>query len=166
MSTPFLGEIKIISFNFPPKGWAFCNGQLLAINQNQALFALLGTYYGGNGQTNFGLPNLQGRVPIHYYLSQYSLGNAGGEIGHTLTTSEMPIHSHAAVGSSNAANQGSPANNYWALESSNAYSSTPDSSMAPQGLSLVGGSQPHDNLPPYLVLNFIIALQGIFPSQT
>ncbi len=153
-----------MSFNFPPKGWALCNGQLLPINQNQALFALLGTTYGGDGRVNFGLPNLQGRVPIHFGIS--SLGEVGGEQGHTLSVAELPTHTHSAVASSNAADQGSPQGNYWAVESSNAYSSAYDNSMAPQALSLTGGSQPHDNMPPYLVLSFCIALQGIFPSQT
>lgn len=164
MSTPYLAEIRIVSFNYPPKGWAFCNGQLMAINQNQALFSLLGTTYGGNGTTNFALPNLQGRVPIHVG-NGFLQGQAAGETAHTLITSEMPIHTHSAIGSSNVADQGSPQGNYLALESSNAYSNSADSAMASQALSLIGGSQPHDNMPPYLVLNFCIALQGIFPSR-
>jgi microcystin-dependent protein len=164
MSTPFLGEIKIMSFSFPPKGWAFCNGQLLPINQNQALFALLGTMYGGNGMTNFALPNLQGRVPIHAG-SGFTQGFVGGETAHTLNIAELPTHTHLALASSNAADQGSPTGSYLAVESSNAYSSSVDSTMAPQALSTVGGSQPHDNMPPYLVLSFCIALTGIFPSR-
>jgi microcystin-dependent protein len=164
MSTPYLGEIRIMSFNFPPKGWAFCNGQVLPINQNQALFSLLGTMYGGDGQVNFALPNLQGRVPIHVGNS-LSQGGTGGELSHTLTASEMPGHSHAAFGSSNVADQGNPPGNYLAVESSNAYSSAADSVMAAQALGIAGGSQPHDNMPPYLVLTFCIALQGIFPSR-
>jgi microcystin-dependent protein len=165
MSTPFLGEIRIISWNYPPRGWAFCNGQLLPINQNQALFSLLGTTYGGNGQTNFALPNLQGRVPVHMG-NGFSLGQQGGEITHTIIQSEMPAHTHVPVGSSNAADQGVPAGNYWALESSNAYATQPDSALHPASVTNIGGSQPHTNLSPFLVLNYCIALLGIFPSQT
>jgi len=164
MSTPFLGEIRIMSFNFPPKGWAFCNGQLLPINQNQALFSLLGTYFGGNGQTNFALPNLQGRVPIHQG-SQFVQGQTGGEAAHTLNISEIPVHTHVVTASSNVADQGNPQGNYLAVESSNAYSTAPDNTMAPQAIPNAGGSQPHDNMSPYLVLTFCIALQGIFPSR-
>ena len=164
MSTPFLGEIRIISFNFPPKGWAFCNGQLLAISQNQALFSLLGTMYGGNGTTNFSLPNLQGRVPIHVG-NQYIQGQTAGEPAHTLSIQEIPAHTHLVTASSSVADQGSPQGNYLAVESSNAYSTAPDSPMSPQAIPNVGQSQPHDNMSPYLVLNFCIALQGIFPSR-
>jgi microcystin-dependent protein len=164
MSSPFLGEIKIVSFNFAPHGWALCNGQAMPIVQNQALFSLLGTTYGGDGITTFALPNLQGRVPIHF-SGNYPQGGIGGETAHTLIMSEMPAHTHPAVASSNVADQGSPAGNYWAVESSNAYSSAPDSSMAPQALPSIGGSLPHENMPPYLVLNFCIALQGIFPTR-
>jgi microcystin-dependent protein len=164
MSTPFLAEIRIMSFNFPPKGWAFCNGQLLPINQNQALFSLLGTTYGGDGQTTFALPNLQGRVPIDVG-NGFVLGEISGEETHTLIQSEMPAHTHTVVASSNAADQGSPQNNYWANESSNAYTASPDSAMSPSAVTNVGGSQPHENRSPYLVLSFCIALQGIFPSQ-
>ena len=164
MSTPYLGEIKIFSFNFPPKGWSFCNGQLMAINQNQALFSLLGTTYGGDGITTFALPNLQGRVPLHFGAG-FTQGQSAGETAHTLIISELPAHTHAVVASSNVADQGSPQNNYWAVESSNSYSTSADSSMAPQTLSSIGGSQPHDNMPPYLTLSFCIALSGIFPSH-
>ena len=164
MSDPFLGEIRIMSFSFPPKGWALCNGQLLAINQNQALFSLLGTMYGGNGQTNFALPNLQGNVPIHFG-NGFTQGQVGGETAHTLSIPEMPAHTHAVVASSNVADQGSPEGNYLAVESSNAYSTSADSSMAGQALAGSGSSQPHTNMPPYLVLSFCIALVGIFPSR-
>lgn len=165
MSEPFLAEIRIISFNFPPKGWALCNGQLLPINQNQALFALLGTTYGGNGQTTFALPNLQGRVPFHMGQG-LSLGQADGETTHTLSAAEMPAHNHIPIGSSANADQVSPAGNYWAKGAASAYSATPDGPMAVASLGSSGGSQPHENMSPYLVLNFIIALQGIFPSRT
>ena len=164
MSSPFLAEIRIMSFNFPPKGWAFCNGQLLPINQNQALFSLLGTMYGGDGRVHFALPNLQGRVPLHFSAG-FNQGQLGGETAHTLNTSEIPAHIHPATASSNVADQGSPAGGYLAVESSNAYSSHADSPMASQALSIVGGNQPHENMPPYLVLSFCIALQGIFPSR-
>ena len=165
MSTPFLSEIKIMSFSFPPKGWAFCNGQLLPINQNQALFSLLGTTYGGDGRVNFGLPNLQGRMPVHMG-NGFTLGQIGGEEAHTLIQSEMAAHTHLVIASSNAADQGSPGNNFWANESSNAYSASEDSGMASQIVSNAGGNQSHTNLAPFLTLSFCIALQGIFPSQT
>lgn len=162
MSEPFLGEIKIISWNFPPRGWSFCNGQLLPINQNQALFSILGTTYGGNGQTTFALPNLQGRTPVHVGQG-IILGQSAGEAAHTLSIQEMPTHTHTPVANSALANQGSPANNYWSATGS--YAPTSNGSMAPAGILPNGGSQPHDNWTPYLVLNFIIALQGIFPSR-
>lgn len=162
MSTPFLGEIRIISFNFAPRGWALCNGFLLPINQNQALFSLLGTTYGGNGSTNFALPNLQGRVPIHRG-SGFTQGQTGGEAAHTLTLSELPAHSHAPAASTNLANQAQPTNNFWSATGS--YAPTSSGGMNAASILAVGGSQPHTNLSPYLVLNFVIALQGIFPSQ-
>src|SRR5580765_1367490 len=139
MGTPYLGEVRIFSFNFPPKGWAFCNGQTLAIAQNQALFALLGTTYGGNGVTTFALPNLQGRVLIGFgYL--FTQGQSGGEEAHTIIQSEFPAHMHAAIGSSNPVDQGSPQNNYWAVEESNAYAAAFDSTMVPSAVTTVGGS--------------------------
>ena len=182
MSEPFLSEIKIASFNFAPKGWALCNGQLLPINQNQALFSLLGTTYGGNGQQNFALPNLQGRIPVHQG-SGFTLGERGGESAHTLLQSEMPAHIHPAmadgtigsgtsntpdpnnskvlgvsVGSGGAQSQPFAANIY-------APGSNSMVAMSSNCITSVGGSQPHENRSPYLVLNFIIAVQGIFPSQ-
>src|SRR6267378_1309481 len=126
MSEPFLGEIKIVSFNFPPKGWAFCNGQLLPINQNQALFSILGTMYGGDGRTTFALPNLQGRVPFHFGQG-LTQGQAGGEAIHTLSLGEMASHTHVPVGSSNNADQLSPENNFWANGPASAYSLNADS---------------------------------------
>lgn len=163
MASPFLGEIKIISWNFPPKGWALCNGQLLPINQNQALFSLLGTTYGGNGQTTFALPNLQGRVPIHTG-SGHTLGESAGEFFHTLNISELPAHTHVPVGSSAAPASPTASGNLWAVNAG-LYNATPDSAMNPACVLPTGGSQPHDNMSPYLVLNFVIALQGIFPSR-
>jgi microcystin-dependent protein len=163
MSEPFLGEIKIISWNFPPKGWTFCNGQLLPINQNQALFSILGTTYGGDGMRTFGLPDLQGRSPIHVG-NGIVLGEAGGETAHTLNLSEVPAHTHVPIGSSSAPTVGSAQGNSWATFTS-LYNSTGNNSMNPQSIPAVGGNQAHENMSPYLVLNFIIALQGIFPSQ-
>jgi len=164
MGEPYLGEIKVISWNFPPKGWAFCNGQLLPINQNQALFAILGTTYGGDGRQTFALPNLQGRVPLHVG-DGISLGQTGGELAHTLTIQELPSHTHPASGDSNAPTLAAPANAFWASRTSNGYAAAGNAAMHPASLTVVGGSQPHNNLSPFLVLNFIIALQGIFPSQ-
>ena len=170
MAEPFLSEIRIFSFNFAPKGWATCNGQLLPINQNQALFALLGTTYGGNGQTNFALPNLQGKAPNHFG-SGFTLGQTGGEYAHTLSISEMPAHTHflntnMAVGGANTnATQGAAAGNFWANTGKAQWvTSPPNSAMHPSAVTNVGGSQAHNNTQPYLVLNFCIALQGIFPS--
>ena len=163
MSEPFLGEIKMISWNFPPKGWAFCNGQLLPINQNQALFSILGTTYGGDGIRTFGLPNLQGRSPLHVG-NGIVLGELGGEAAHTLNISELPAHNHVPVAMPIAASTGVSANNTWA-NNQGAYAQSQNASMNPQCLGNTGGSQPHNNLSPYLVLNFVVALQGIFPSQ-
>ena len=164
MATPFLGEIKIVGFNFAPKGWAFCNGQLLPINQNTALFSLLGTYYGGDGQTTFALPNLQGSMPVHVG-NGFVQGQLGGQSQHTLVTAELPAHNHTAQGV--AANASSPAatGNTWAVATQNPYAAAGNTTMAPNAVSTVGGSQPHPNMPPYLALNFVIALQGIFPSR-
>jgi microcystin-dependent protein len=162
MADPFLGEIKIMSFNFAPKGWAMCNGQFLPINQNQALFALLGTTYGGNGQTTFALPNLRTRVPIH--RGKHTLGQAGGEHAHTVIAAELPAHTHVAQGSSLNANQPSPLNNILA-SANNAYASPANLvAISPTTVTNAGGSQPHENKQPYLTLTFCIALQGIIPS--
>ena len=164
MSQPFMGEIKLVSFNFAPKGWALCNGQFLPINQNQALFSLLGTTYGGNGQTTFALPNLRGQVPIHVG-SGHTLGEKGGTTAVTVNIQQLPTHLHTLVATDANANQPIPSS---ALPASanNAY--TPPAAlttMNPTSVTSIGGSQPHNNMMPYLVLDFIIALQGIFPSQ-
>src|SRR5947209_7814115 len=166
MSTPFLSEIKVVSFNFAPKGWALCNGQLLPINQNQALFSLLGTTYGGDGRVNFALPNLQGRIPVHTG-NGFTLGEVGGEIAHTLNISELAAHVHTPVGSStNPPTAPGAAGNLWTANNASPYAAAPDgSAMVPASILPTGGSQPHDNMSPYLVLACIIALQGIFPSQ-
>jgi len=165
MSEPFLSEIKIVSFNFPPKGWALCNGQFLPINQNQALFALLGTTYGGNGQTTFALPNLRGQVPIHMG-NGHTLGEAAGSTSVTVNIQQLPTHTHLVNVDNNAGTQNVPDNNFLAKGPANCYG-MPASlvTMQAQSVSSVGGSQPHNNMMPYLVLNFIIALQGIFPSR-
>ncbi len=167
MSSPFMGEIRMVGFTFPPKGWALCNGQLLSIQQNQALFSLLGTTYGGNGTTNFQLPNLQGRVPIHWG-NGFTIGQVGGEIAHTLTANEYYSHTHSVQASSAAGNVATAAGNLLGTVA------VPDLTYAAAGnpvqlqpgtIGTGGGSQPHDNMQPYLALLFCIALQGIFPSR-
>jgi microcystin-dependent protein len=167
MAEPFLSEIRIMSFGFPPKGWALCDGQLLPINQNQALFSLLGTTYGGDGRVNFGLPNLQGRAPIHMG-SGHTLGERGGEQGHTLSISEIPTHDHTLQASSNAGTQLIPTSNLLARTTNQLYNVADQNlgAMSSGTVANVGGSQAHLNMQPFLVLNFSIALQGIFPSQT
>jgi microcystin-dependent protein len=171
MGTPYMSEIKIMSFNFAPKGWAMCNGQFLPINQNQALFSLLGTMYGGNGQTTFALPNLQGQVPIHIGSEFNVEGEAAGESTHTVIQSEMPTHIHLGVASTVQAAQGSgstPTNTkiLGGARASFLYGPFQGlTAMDPREISNTGGSQPHDNMQPYLVLNFCIALLGVFPSR-
>jgi microcystin-dependent protein len=168
---PFVAEIRIFGFNFAPKGWAFCDGGILPISQNTALFALLGTTYGGNGTANFALPNLQGRVPMHPDqgpgLSLYDLGQTVGVETVTLTTSELPAHTHALQGVNAAATESDPTGLALALPSTlgaKAYATgTPTGAGAPS--SIFGGGQPHNNLQPSLVLNFCIALQGVFPPR-
>jgi microcystin-dependent protein len=167
MSDPFIAEIKIVSFNFPPKGWALCNGQILPINQNQALFSLIGTTYGGNGQTTFALPNLQGRTPVHPG-NLISLGQQAGEENHTLLGAEMPAHNHTAFGANVAGDGPAPTGGLLAAEPSQLYA-PPNANLvalASGTISQAGGSQPHNNLMPYLTLNFCIALVGIFPSRS
>lgn len=166
MGTPFLSEIKIMSFGFAPKGWALCNGQLMGINQNQALFSLLGTTYGGDGRVNFGLPNLQGRTPIHMG-DGFTLGELGGEQGHTLLVSELPSHVHAANASSTSTGgSANPATQYLGGFNSLYHSADANlTAIVPSTLSQTGGSQAHPNMQPFLTLSFCIALSGIFPSQ-
>jgi microcystin-dependent protein len=164
MAEPFLSEIRLMSFIFPPKGWALCNGQLLPINQNQPLFALLGTTYGGDGRVNFGLPNLQGITPIHMGQG-FTLGQRGGEQAHTLSISEIPTHVHTANATNTNAAVPVPGNNLLGAFA-NAYKTPTNlTSLIPGTLANVGGSQAHLNMQPFLTLSFCIALQGIFPSQ-
>lgn len=169
MSEPFLGEIRQTGFAFAPKGWALCNGQLLPISQNQALFAILGTTYGGNGITNFALPDLRGRSPLHASNAQ-PLGLPLGEEAHALTVNELPAHTHGLSGSTDLANNTSPAGNEPAAKGRGgkdiyAPGSSPLQPMSPQAIAPMGGSQPHNNMQPFTTVNFIIALAGIFPSR-
>jgi microcystin-dependent protein len=168
MAEPFLSEIRIMSFGFAPKGWALCNGQLLPINQNQALFSLLGTAYGGDGRVNFGLPNLQGRAPIHFG-SGHTIGERGGEQAHTLSIGELTTHVHTMNATSNAAVAGTfpDTNTILAQASGDFIYNDPANpvTLAPNASTNTGGSQAHLNMQPFLVLTFCIALQGIFPSQ-
>jgi microcystin-dependent protein len=163
--TPFLSELKIFSYNFVPQGWAMCNGQLLPINQNQALFSLLGTTYGGNGQTTFALPDLRGRVPMHVG-NGHTLGQVGGQASHTLTISEMPAHTHSVQASALAPNANLVTNNFFASDTGfTPYGGTINQAMAANACTNVGGSQAHNNMSPFLTLTVGIALQGVFPSR-
>lgn len=171
MATPFIGEVRMFGFTFAPRGWAFCQGQLLSIAQNTALFSILGTTYGGNGQTNFGLPDLRGRTPIHPGNGgggSYALGELSGEENHLLLATEMPQHTHLVACNSAAATAPLPTGNFWAASTSQIYTSSAAAASATtkaDALASAGGSQSHTNMQPYLVLNFSIALQGIFPSR-
>lgn len=173
MADPFVAEIRIFPFNFAPKGWALCNGQLLPISQNTALFSLLGTTYGGDGKSTFALPDLSGRAPMHPGqgpgLSLHDLGETGGSRSVTLLTSEIPAHSHALLGSAVPANRSAPGGNSIARVSGG----TPygpaagaTAQLAPEALAPAGSDQPHNNMQPYLTLHFNIALQGVFPPRT
>jgi microcystin-dependent protein len=173
--TPYIAQVMTVGFNFAPKGWQLCNGQLLAINQNQALFSILGTTYGGNGTQNFGLPDLRGRAPIHWGTGpgqpDYALGEMGGTQNTTLLSNNLPLHNHIMSVYNNAGNKSTPASNVLAkgalIGASNAsiYSTTANTTMAPGTLSANGGSQPFPILQPYLAVNYVIALQGIFPTR-
>jgi len=162
---PFLGEVRAVSFGFAPKGWALCNGQLLQINRNQALFSILGTTYGGDGITTFALPNLQAKVPLHVG-GGISLGQSAGEQAVTLNTTQIG-HSHA-IAANATANSFTAAGNFPASAPTgqNLYGPTADTTMNGQIISAAGGSQPHNNMQPYLVINYVIALQGIFPTRS
>ncbi len=166
MAEPFLSEIRLMSFVFAPKGWALCNGQLLPINQNQPLFSLLGTTFGGDGRVNFALPDLRGRTPIHVG-SGHTLGERGGEQAHTLSIAELPTHTHVMQASpTSAGSQALPTNTFLAPLNNAYHSATTLTSLQPATVTNTGGSQAHLNMQPFLTLNFCIALQGIFPSPT
>ena len=165
MGQPFLGEVKLISWNFPPKGWAFCNGQLLPISQNPALFSILGTMYGGDGRVSFALPDLRGRTAIHQGAG-FDVGQNGGEESHTLITGEMPAHNHIVNASNAQGDKNAVQGNILAQEVGKPYGGPSSlTTLNPATVTNVGGSQPHENRQPYLVVNFIIALQGIFTSR-
>lgn len=164
MSEPFIGEIRLFANNYAPRGWMFCEGQILQINQNQALYSLLGNVYGGNGVTTFALPDYRGRVPIHV-SSTIPLGTAQGEAAHTLTPNEMPQHTHQVSASSNPASSASAIQNAWASNANTYGEATSLVQMNANSLSTAGNSQAHNNMQPYLVLNYAIAIQGIFPSR-
>jgi len=166
MSEPFLAEVRIVGFNFAPRGWAFCDGQILPINQNQSLYSLLGTTYGGDGRTSFALPDMRGRTPIHVG-DGHNQGQKSGEETHTLSAAEMPQHSHGLNATDDAANlTDQPEDNIYAQAAGNIYASFGGgTSLATVSVSNVGGGQAHENMQPYLALNFCIALQGLFPSR-
>lgn len=171
MSSAHIGDIKMFAGNFAPRNWAFCQGQLLSIAQNSALFSILGTTYGGNGQTNFGLPDLRGRVPVGMGqgpgLAPRQLGELAGSENHTLQASEMPNHSHALAANSNAATQRGPGGNFPAAsdQRNSLYATTANTTMAATAVGAAGGNTPHNNMQPYLGMNFIICLYGIYPSR-
>jgi microcystin-dependent protein len=165
MSTPYIGEIRMFGGNFAPVGWLLCQGQILPIDQYDVLFNLIGTTYGGDGQTNFALPNLASRIPFHQG-SGYVLGQMAGVETVTLNTNQLPVHTHQPVAAA-VATSPSPNNNYWASYANMQYSDQPPNApMAPNALSLSGGNQPHENMPPFLAINFIIATEGIYPSPS
>lgn len=166
MSTPYVGEIRIFAGNFAPVGWNFCDGSLIAISQNETLFNLIGTTYGGDGQTTFALPDLRSRVPVHQG-SGFVLGQSAGEETVTLTTQQIPSHTHPAQASDQAGSQSGPGGGVWAESSLNYYSSaSPNVTMSASAIANAGGSQPHDNMLPYLAICYIISLFGVFPSQS
>ena len=170
MANPYVGEIRLFAGNFAPAGWMFCDGSLLSIAQNTTLFQLIGTTYGGDGVQTFGLPDLRSRVPIHMGqgvgLSNYVLGQNGGSETVTLTASQIPAHTHVLNANSNHGTAVTPTNNVWAGSADfSQYAAGPNGTMSPGAVGLAGSSQPHDNMLPYLGINFIISLFGIFPSQ-
>jgi microcystin-dependent protein len=167
MAQAYLGEVRLMSFAYAPKNWALCNGQLLPINQNQALYSLLGTYYGGDGHTTFGLPDFRTRMPIGIG-GQYQIGQKGGEPTHTLAMGEMPSHSHATFASADQANTSTPSNTLALAQTRQAFLYSPvgnNSTMAGNALAPYGNSQPHENMQPYMTVSFCIALVGVFPSR-
>lgn len=165
MSEPFLAEVRIVGFNFAPRGWAFCDGQILPINQNQSLYSLLGTTYGGDGRTSFALPDMRGRTPIHVGEGHRE-GQMSGEETHTLSAAEMPNHDHVLRASSLAGNQLTPQGNFLAKSTGQNYAPPSDLGTMKTGtVANVGGGQAHDNMQPYIAVNFCIALQGLFPSR-
>ena len=170
MSEPYLGEIRLVGFNFAPVGWAFCNGQLLSIAQNSPLYALIGTTYGGDGESTFGLPDLRGRIPMHQGTGQggaaFIMGEISGAESVTLNANQIPSHNHLPQGNPNNGASGSPAGNVWASSTAKQFSSaTPNATMNTGTVLSTGGGQPHENRMPILAVSFIIALQGIFPSR-
>jgi microcystin-dependent protein len=170
MSDAFIGEIRLFGGNFAPMNWAFCDGSVLPISENDALFALIGTTYGGDGQTTFALPDLRGRLPVHQGsgpgLSTYGLGQMAGSETVTLTSQQLPAHTHAAQGQSAAGDQAGPGGGVWAASAQNQFSSNaPGAAMSTAAIGATGGSQQHDNMAPYQVVSFIICLFGIFPSR-
>lgn len=168
MSNPFIGEIRMFAGSFAPAGWAFCSGQLMPISQNDALFTLIGTTYGGDGQETFGLPDFQGRIPIHQG-SGLTIGESGGTESVTLTTAQIPNHTHVCLAQTAVGSQG-PAGGVWAATANaqiyTTAAPTPGANLNASAIGLTGGSQPHDNMMPYLVVSFILSLFGVFPSQT
>ncbi len=170
MGQPYIGEIRMFGGNFEPAGWMFCEGQLLPISEYETLFNLIGTTYGGDGQSTFALPNLASRVPMHMGSgagATYVIGQVGGEEQVTLTVNQIPAHSHVPQANSGTGSQASPANNVWASSTNLPYSgSAPAAAMAPQAIGLDGGNQPHDNMVPFVGINFIISLFGVFPTQS
>jgi microcystin-dependent protein len=168
MSDPFMGEIRMMSFDFPPKSWAECNGQLLPINQNQALFSLLGTTYGGDGRVNFALPNLRDRVPMHALPPTYPLGSSGGSMAVTVTAEQLPMHTHPVQATTTDAAAGDfPTGRMLGSSSQPLYKGVQQAvALRPESVTSAGGSQPHQNMQPFLGVNFCIALQGIFPAVT
>lgn len=164
MSEAYVGEIRMFAGNFAPQGWALCNGQVLAIAENEALFSLIGTTYGGDGQTSFALPDLQGRAPMHL-APTHPLGEKGGLESVTLSPTQMPVHTHVARANPNTAESGSPTNNVWAKSTMTSFTANaPDKAMSPSALQAAGGNQPHENMMPSLAISYIICLYGIYPS--